>query len=204
MSGPPPAPSVPPATGSLSASAAGRLPASSVLSDTASPSGGAITLKSLARSIADLTHSVADTNRNVAAMQSAWATLVQLPPPPHPHLPLAPLPMTDMLPTGLSSTPPSSTQTGPPAGVPHLATVRVLLSRISWPASPSLIPAWVMGPLAADTAAPVPAPSPQRILVQAGATGVLYGGVAGPAFWGGGVQSRISPRFWDWPPRRQP
>jgi hypothetical protein len=33
-----------------------------------------------------LTRSVADTTRNVAAMQAAWATLVQPPPPPHPHL----------------------------------------------------------------------------------------------------------------------
>jgi hypothetical protein len=64
----------------------GRLPASSVLSDAASPSRGAIMLDSLARSIADLTRSVADTNRNVAAMQAAWATLVQPPSPPHPHL----------------------------------------------------------------------------------------------------------------------
>jgi hypothetical protein len=83
-------PSVPPAiaptAGSLLASTAGRLPTSSVLSKAASPSGGAITLDSLARSIAELTHSVADTTRNVAAMQAAWATLVQPPPPPHPHL----------------------------------------------------------------------------------------------------------------------
>jgi hypothetical protein len=80
MSGPPPASSVPPAIApaadSLPASTAGRLPASSALSDAASPSGGAITLDSLAQSIADLTRSVTDTNRNVAAMQAAWATLV--------------------------------------------------------------------------------------------------------------------------------
>jgi hypothetical protein len=65
-----------PPTGALPASAPGRLPASSVLSDASLPSGGAITLESLAHSIAELTHSIADTNRNVVAMQSAWASLV--------------------------------------------------------------------------------------------------------------------------------
>jgi hypothetical protein len=67
MSGPPPAPlvqpAIAPAAGSLLASTAGRLLVSSVLSDAASPSGGAITLDSLARSIADLTRSVTDTQR---------------------------------------------------------------------------------------------------------------------------------------------
>jgi hypothetical protein len=182
------------------ASAAGRLPASSVLSDVASPSGGAITLESLARSIADLTRSVADTNRNVAAMQSAWATLVQPPPPPHPHLPPAPLPTTGMLLAGLSSMPLSSTRARPPAGVPQQATAGVPLSRISWPASSSPIPSWVMGSLPADTAAPVPAPSPQRQPVQAGATGALHDGVAGPTF---GPDSSTGPHFGGHDRRRQ-
>jgi hypothetical protein len=41
-----------------------------------------------------------------------------------------------------------------------------------------------MGSLPADTAAPVPSPSPQCQPIHAGATGALYGGVAGPAFGG--------------------
>jgi hypothetical protein len=60
---------------------------------------------------------------------------------------------------------------------------------MSWPASPS----WVMGSLPTNTAAPVPVPSPQRLPAQAGATGALYGGVAGPAFRGGGPVTDFPP-----------
>jgi hypothetical protein len=147
MSGPPPASSVsltlPTVTSALPVSAPGMLPASSVLSD------------------ASLTRSIADTNRNVAAMQSAWASLVQPPPPPHPHPPPPPLPTTSVPTAGLSSTPPiSSTQAGPSTGAPLQASAGVPLSRISWPASLSPIPSWAMGSLCVYTPAPAPATSP--------------------------------------------
>jgi hypothetical protein len=198
MSGPPPAPlvplTIPPATGALPASAPGRLPASSVLSDASSPSGGAITLESLARSIAELTHSIADTNRNVAAMQSAWASLVQPPPPPHPHPPPTPLPTTVLPTAGLSSTPSiSSTRVGPPAGALQQASAGVPLSRISWPASPSPIPSWAMGSLPVYSSAPVSATSPQHQPVQSGAVGTLYGGIDGTAFGGSGSVTDFPP-----------
>jgi hypothetical protein len=187
MSGPPPAPSVlltlPTVTGVLPVSAPG-MPASSVLSDASSPSGGAITLESLARSIAD-------TNRNVATMQSAWASLVQPPPPPHPHPPPPLLPTTGLPTAGLSSTPPiSSTRAGPSAGAPLQASTGVPLS---WPASPSPIPSWAMGSLPVYSSAP--ATSPQCQPTQSGSVGILYGGIDGTLFVGGGPVTDAPPRI---------
>ncbi|XP_039834325.1 mucin-7-like [Panicum virgatum] len=143
MSGPPPAPSVstptPPISDAPPFSSAGAEPGSTTTSEASSPAGAPITLESLSTVVAALSSSVADllrgaadthcmvteTNRNVAALQTAWSGLLQPPPPPHPAPPPPPPPSTTVA------------STSGPRGVP--------LHQISWPASPSLIPSWATG-----------------------------------------------------------
>ena len=154
--------------------------ASSELSEASNASAQPLTLESLGAKVDLIANAV-------VSMQTAWAGLLQAPPPPPfpaPPLPPPPVPTAPIPTAPATSYPYGMPSTG--AGVP--------LHLLQWPASPSPLPDWLQPPVTASaplySIATSTTPSPSTTIATTAvptlpsAGGPLSGGVDGSLFFG--------------------